>query len=307
MTRRELMAAFSAAGLALAAPRKLDHSRFAVLTDEVARNLDSAIEFARQYKLSWVELRTEHGQMYDRLPEAELKEARAKLSDHGLRVSFLNSAMLKFTLPGTQPVDKETFYEMAYKRMGLTPESMYRDRIDDLKRVLDAAHALGVNDVRSFAFWRVAEPGQLMPQIVDVLSQMGEVAHQAGCRILLENEMSTNIATSGEVAAFFAQFKGQGVGLNWDPQNAMKFESNIYPRSYKNLPKDKIGNVQMKAEGLIGPGNKIDWGAIFEAMQKDGYTGRFGLETHTLKGPAVNIPASHACMRHIFETIGEKV
>ena len=107
LTRRSLFAAGStlAATAAASARPKLDRSRLSVMTDEVGRNLDEAIAFAQQYKLQWVELRAESGaDYYDRMPAAKLKEVAKKLADNGLRCSFLNCALLKFTLPGTKAV-----------------------------------------------------------------------------------------------------------------------------------------------------------------------------------------------------------
>jgi hypothetical protein len=61
----------------------------------------------------------------------------------------------------------------------------------------------------------------------------------------------------------------------------------------------------MKAEGLIGPGKQLDWTGIVAALERSGYSGVYGLETHTLKGPAINIPASHECLKAMLRLVGE--
>ena len=124
LTRRGFLAA-SAIAPCLPAADKFNRTRLSVLTDEVGRNLADAIAFARRYQLSWVELRAESGiDYYDRMPADRLKKTASLLADSGLRVSFLNSALLKFTLPGTAPVRTEDFYANMYKSLGRTPEKI---------------------------------------------------------------------------------------------------------------------------------------------------------------------------------------
>jgi len=290
-----------------ASKAKLDRNRLSVMTDEVGRNLGEAITFAKQYQLKWVELRAESGaNYYDRMPAAKLKEVRKQLNDSGLQCSFLNCALLKFTLPGTKAVRSEEFYENMYKTLGWTPESMWKDRMSTLQRCLDAANHLGTKQLRSFTFWRVENPRNVFPQLTEALHEMAEAAAKAGCRILVENEFACNMASSAETAEILKQVKHKGLALNWDPQNSSQFDQGgVYPGGLKLLPKNRIANVQMKAEGLIGPGTKLDWAGIIQALEKSGYTGLYGLETHTLKGPAINIPASHQCLKEMLRLVGE--
>lgn len=308
LTRRSVLAAGMSLAAAKAATRpKLDRSRLSVMTDEVGRNLDEAIAFAKQYKLQWVELRAESGaDYYDRMPAAKLKEVAKKLSDNGLRCSFLNCALLKFTLPGTKAVASEDFYENMYKKLGWTPESMWRDRNDSLRRCLDAAQNLGTKQLRSFTFWRVENPRSVFPRLKETLHEMAEIAAKSGCRILVENELACNMASSAESAEVLKSVQHPGLGMNWDPQNSTSFDKDgVFPAGFNLLPRKRIANLQIKAEGLIGPGVSIDWAGIVKAMDTAGYTGLYGLETHTLKGPAINIPASHQCLKAMLRLVGE--
>ncbi len=277
------------------------------MTDEVGRDLTDAIIFAKHYKLSWVELRGEPGAgYYDAMPASKLKEAAKMLADNGLGCSFLNSGLLKFTLPGTKAVKSEAFYENMWKANGWTPESMWADRLKMLERSLDAAEHLGVKQLRSFTFWRVENPHSVLPQLKDALYGMGEVAARRGCRVLVENEFACNMASSAETAELLKAVKHPGIALNWDPQNSASYDTDgVYPAGLKLLPLKRIANVQMKAEGLIGPGKLLDWAGIVNDLEKGGYTGLYGLETHTLKGPAINIPASHKCLEAMLRLVGE--
>ena len=304
MRRREFL--FVPTALLNARPR-LDRSCLSVLTDEVGPDIRSAIAFCQKYKLQSVELRVsyDHNLMYDMLTEAQLKTAAKQLSDAGLRISFLNTAMLKYTLPGTVAVKSEDWYENMYKRLGMTPATMLAGRKQNLERALTAAQILGVKQIRSFTFWRVAQPRSIYPKLKDLFLEMEAPAKKAGVRILVENEYSTNVATSDETAAFLQMLPPKQFGLNWDPQNSASAGEAVFPGGYNKLPKKRIANVQLKAEGLglLDNGNRLDCKGIIEALYKDGYKGLIGLETHSELPPVRNVPISHKCIQKLIELV----
>lgn len=297
MRRRDLLAA-ALATLPLSAAR-LGRDRLSILSDEIG-TLDEAIAFAQKHQLKWLEIRA-----YRPIPDAELKLTRRKLDDAGLGVSFFNSALLKFTLPGTTAISTEDFYEKLYAKNGLTPEKLYAQREETLKHTIHSAQALGVKLIRGFTFWRTADPVALMPRLIDAYRGMTAAAAKEGITLCVENEYSTNTGTTAETVALMR--KVPGLMLNWDPQNAVKLgEKDIFPNGYTKIPKGRLANVQVKAEGLIGPGEPVDWTGIFKALNRDGYPGKIGLETHTLKGPEVNVPASHRSIEKMAELLDER-
>ena len=74
------------------------------------------------------------------------------------------------------------------------------------------------------------------------------------------------------------------VGFNWDPHNAYPKEQ-AYPEAYNLLPKKRMMNVQIKGKGVMPTSpEKQDWKAIMQALDRDGYKGKIGLETHIFDG-----------------------
>ncbi len=300
MFRRDFLPALLAGAGSLArAASNFDRSRLSIFTDEIG-TLDAAIAFARQYRLQYVELRA-----YRPRPDREWRETRQRLDDAGLKVSFFNSALLKYTLPGTTAVKWEDFYENLYRAEGMTPEKLFARRDEDLDGALRAAEILGAPAIRTFAFWRVAEPGALTARLADLLGPMAERASRAKVALALENEFATNCGTTAETMAVLDRVPG--LRLNWDPQNSVALGEKVYPDGLARIPVGRLANVQIKAEGLIGFGGapKLDWAGIFTRLAAGGYRGCFGLETHTLKGPEVNIPASHDCLKAMLRLVGE--
>jgi Xylose isomerase-like TIM barrel len=294
MTRRQW------AALLLSSPllAKIDRSRLTIIADEAGDTVDQWLAFAQKYDLKWLELRQVqqdgHSAMLDSMSPSELKPIAKRLSDAGIRVSFFNSALLKYTFPGTVPIEKEDFYEQLYARQHLTPEIMYNTRHERLKRAIDAAHVFGAEKLRTFSFWRVKEPRSLFPRLIDLLGEMGDVAGKEGCQLLIETEYATNVATSEEMRDLLVKLPSPHIGINWDPQNSLELEPDVFPAGYHKLPGKRIHNVQVKAAGLFGP-KKLDWAAILHALDADGYKGMIGLETHLSRGPD-NFRMSHQCM-----------
>ncbi|MCC6392370.1 MAG: TIM barrel protein [Bryobacterales bacterium] len=307
--RRRFLAA--ALGSSLLHASAFDRSRLAIIADEAGDTLEEWISFARRYHLSHLEMRAiiqaGHPVMLDDLPPAELKSIAARLASEGIKVSFFNSALLKYTLPGTVAVEKEDWYESLYARQRLTPEILYRTRKERLQRALEAAHILGTSQLRTFTFWRVQQPRLLYPRLVDLIGEMGEAAKSANMKLLVETEFATNVATSAEMRDLLVLLPSSSIGINWDPQNSLVLEPDVFPAGYRKLPKDRIWNVQIKAEGLFGRNgkNKLPWGEIFQTMHNDGYRGLFGLETHFGHGPA-NFAMSLRAMDEIIRLAGAR-
>ena len=93
----------------------------------------------------------------------------------------------------------------------------------------------------------------------------------------------------------------KALGMNWDPDNTFAFGEKAWPDGYKLLPLKKLGNVQMKAGNVIGP-RKIDWASIIKELNKDGYKGCIGLETHIFDGTLIE--KAHLCMKEIKTYFG---
>jgi L-ribulose-5-phosphate 3-epimerase len=294
MHRRHFLASMAAAPLVAAKPWSLD--RIAVITDEVSASPEEAIAFAHRYGLKWVELRgvpsAQGYQHYERLTRAELAAAAKQLREAGLKVSFFNASGIKTAIPGTEParIPKAADWREAAQRS-------FDGRMDNLHTAIRAAQAFDTDKVRIFTFARVAEPEKLFPRIADILGEMGELARREGVRLLIENEASCNVGTCAEMAGLIRLLPEQTFGLNWDANNGQSLLERPYPDGYARLPKDRVWNVHMHGRTFLDPEKKLDWPAIFAALDRDGYTGRAGLETHYFDG--TKIEKSHLCLEHI--------
>ncbi len=295
LSRREWLGAAAVVSAAPAlAGNRIDRARISAVTDEIARTPEAAIAFARQYGLKWVELRSFPAKgrgEYFLLPEAELKQAAREFKDAGLGVSFLNTSMCKYLLPGTTPANPRT-----------KPSGRFDKRFDELKKAIAAAHILGVNKIRVFCFMRVADAEALFPCVSEILLELADIAGRDKMTLLVENEGACNVGTAAEMAKFINMTPSKWLGVNWDPHNAANRKEVAYPDGYNLLPPKRIGNVQIKGKSLLYPDEKMDWAAIFRRLEKDGYKGQVGLETHIFGD--IQIQKSHESIQEILRITG---
>lgn len=310
MHRREFGAALAGRVLAagailphLAHAKPLGWDRFAVLTDEVGRDEADAIAFAKQYNIQWVELRdtpraqdrTRKSETYFRMEPERLKKVKADLHSAGLRVSFLNTGLLKFGLPGSDLKLRNPETPEVRAAREARQQKQYDDRFQDLSLAIRAAHILEVPILRVFAYIRVNDVSTVWDRIANDLGEYAHRAEKEGVTLLLENESSCNVATSRELADMTLKVNTKGLGMNWDPDNEWG-QAQSWPDGYKALPIHKLGNVQMKANNVIGA-RKVDWVSILRALGQDGYKGCVGLETHVFDGTLIE--KAHLCLQEI--------
>lgn len=282
-----------------------DRSRLSAVTDEIAANPAGAIAFAQLYNLKWLELRAVPGGGGEYAVQSEefLKKAAQELKEGGVGISFLNTGMLKYTLPGTKPRQNPNRPE--------TPEALakrierdtkrFEDRKTYLEKSIRAAHILGVKDIRVFGFTRTDEPESTFPRVAEVINELAVTAEKEGVRLLLENEVSCNVGTCAELAAILKLIPSKAVGINWDAMNGEDLKEKIFPAGYALLPKKRLWNVQIKGHSLLTEGRVLDWPAIIRALRKDGYDGHLGLETHIFG--RMLITHSHTSIREMIRLV----
>jgi L-ribulose-5-phosphate 3-epimerase len=302
MRRRDFLAAALSAPVLLGKNR-IDVSRLSAITDEIGKTPDEAIQFARQYGLPWLELRGVPGarKAYFSLPDTELKQIAREFHANGVKISFLNTPFLKFTLPGTQPVRRREETAEQRERRFAREKDEYENRIKYLQKALSAAEILGVDKLRVFTFLRTAEPEATFPKVAEIIGEMAHAASKAGMQLLVENESACNVATCAELARFMKQVPAKNVGINWDPLNGEHQKEIAFPDGYKMLPRKRIGNVQIKGKSLLDEKERLDWAAIFRALEKDGYRGKAGLETHYFDGTLIE--KSHLSMKEMIRIV----
>lgn len=306
MTRRELLA--TAAGAlcvsGMTAKTRIDKSRISAITDEIGLSTEEAIAFAHHYGLENIEIRNRPGgKEYFTLAEDEIKTDAALFAREGLKVSFVNTSLLKFTWPDMEPARKRPETPEARERRLAAEKVRWERRSEDALKALRCAQLMGCDKVRVFAGTRVEDPKTVYQRVADTLGDLSKLAEREKVYLLLENEGSQNVALSQELADIMKMIPSKWVGYNWDPHNAYGKETS-YPDGYSVLPKERMLNLQIKGKGVMPESKeKEDWRAIMTALGNDGYTHKIGLETHLFDGTLIT--AAHKSMDEILKICTE--
>jgi hypothetical protein len=306
MTRRELLAAGVACAATLRARSHWDRSRISAITDEIGLTINESIAFAHQYGMHFVEIRDrkESRKEYFTLTEPELKADATRFANEGLKVSFINTSLLKFGWPGSEPVRRRPETPEARDKRVAAEQARWDRRQDDVRKAIRCAQIMGCDKVRVFTGSRVQDPKAMYSKIAETIGgELAAIAEKEKVYLLIENEGSQNVATAAEIADVMKLIPSRWVGFNWDPHNAYGKEP-AYPEGYNALPKKRMMNVQIKGKGIMPTSpEKEDWKTILQAMDKDGYKGKVGLETHIFD--ATLIAAAHTSMEEIMRIVGD--
>lgn len=257
--------------------------KLGIITDEVDADLSRVLSgFYPQYHLRWAEIRNvkldgASRYIYKTATPAQLREIKKQLDDNHVQISVLDTGVYKIALPGTTPLGENA--------ADLNPEhSQYSKQLDDLKRAAEAAHALGTDRVRIFAFKRVADPNAIFDRLLDELQKAIAVAKQQQITLLLENEFDCNVGTGTETGKLFKAIPDRTLMHNWDPGNCSEAGEQPFPKAWDQLDHTRIIHIHLKdARGKrwepIGQGT-IDFVGQFRALKKMKYAGTLSLETH---------------------------
>ena len=284
--------------------------RVAVINDEISQDFGRSCEVAaREFGMSWIELRGMWKKNLLGLDTKEVEEARRILELFRLRVTDIASPLFKVDWPGA-PASK-----FSPKRDQFNANYTFGQQDEVLERAIELAKAFRTDRVRCFDFWRLDDQTPHRAAIDAKLLKAADKAGSHGITLVLENEMSCNTATGAEAARTLKAVQSPHFMLNWDPGNAAAGGEVPYPGGYDLLPKGRIGHCHCKdvvknpdgksAWAAMGKGI-IDWVGQFRALKKAGYQLGVSLETHWRGAgtPEESTRQSWAGMKALLRTAG---
>jgi sugar phosphate isomerase/epimerase len=275
-SRRELLAV---SGLALLTRRlralPLADIKLGITTDEIADDMTVAAKFLSEHHLHWAEVRNIWGKYNTEQPMDKVKEARAILDEHGVKVSIEGTGFFKVPLP--------------------PDTSDGQKRLDKQWELLDAsferAKAFGTNKLRIFTFMlnRNEAPTKAgYERIYELTREAARRAKRAGCLLAVETIGGGWVGTGEQGGELLKQVKEEALGITWDPNNAAQGGETPYPDGYRKMDPARIFHVHLR--DFKHQEGKVVWAAVGEGefdnvaqirgLLKDGYKGTFTLETH---------------------------
>ncbi len=272
--------------------------RLGITTDEIDEDLDTALGFHREFGLAWCEIRNLWGKYNTAHTLDKIREARALLDKHSVRLSILGTGFFKIPLPPD------------------TPEG--RGILDNQWSLLDGAmeraKILGTDKIRVFAFTYKDGAGpekSHYPRIYELVGEAARRAHARGFRLALENVGTSYVWSGAQAGELLKHVKAASLGLTWDPNNAGTSGEKAFPDGYARLDPARIFHVHLRDYRKAGDG-KWEWCAVGEGVMdnlgqirsllKAGYKDNFTLETH-YKSPLGKAHASRTSITALLKVV----
>jgi sugar phosphate isomerase/epimerase len=275
ISRRSFLCASAIAPLAVQAAT-LSQVHVSVISDEIDDDLAHDAEFLHSFGVHYTELRTIWGKYNTAQPLDKIREAKAILDAKEIKTSVAGTAFFRIPLPPE----------------GAAGQAILDKQWTLLNDAIDRAEILGTDRLRTFAFMSPKEgktSERDYARIYELLNEAGKRARARNIKLAIENLGGSCVSTGAQAAGVLKAVKESSVGLTWDPNNAAESGEKPFPDGYKLLDPARIYNVHIR-DFRHTPEGKVEWMAVGEgeadnlgqirALLKDGYKGRFTLETH---------------------------
>lgn len=268
------------------------------INDEVSRDLDEAIAFARAEGIAAIELRMIGDTNVVQLPWPQLHEIRRKLVAAGLSVAALSTPLFKCPLDGVPHDDDPDPFRAASHDFG--------DHVALIPRATAVAAFLGTARLRCFAFLGRGVFEEARVAILERLRLAGEEAlsFDPSARLCIENEPSTYVRSAADVGALVGEL-GAPFEVLWDPGNAYHAGERGPLLGFDDVA-DLVTHIHVKdprsANGAtyyvpVGQG-EIDYPAQVAAWAASGYAGYVSLEPHIMIGSS-SLDGARACLDYL--------
>lgn len=278
--------------------------RLGVITDEVSQDFAVALDFAKDYGLDCVELRSAYEKGPFDYTEEDILAIKALSDRYGIPVTAISSPMFKCEYS----------------------EENIKIHTEKFKKLLGFARLLGAKKIRCFDFLKSESVTREM--IKEAYAEAYAAAEAAGVTILIESEPTTNSTCCADIAELVRCVDRPYFKALYDPGNNIYATDEIpYPDGYLAI-KDMLGHVHIKdarrvngetVATAVGEG-AVDYKGIFGKLKEIGYDGDIMLETHyriageidekTLKNPKGSAISdggyapSCLCMENLLKLLG---
>jgi sugar phosphate isomerase/epimerase len=125
------------------------------------------------------------------------------------------------------------------------------------------------------------------------IDDLAPLAESAKIRMVIEGH------AAHALRAMLDSVPSKWVGFSWDPWGDSPWQD-----AYALLPKARMFNVAARSESLSDGPDQLNWRAIMEALQRDGFQGEICLETGRSDGTFEKASDSLGNLLHIAGEVG---
>ena len=238
--------------------------RLGVITDEVSQNFREALEFAVEFDLDCVELRSAFEKGPFDYNDVDIKEIKRLSEEYAIPITAISSPMFK---------------------CDYNAENISKHQ-EKFKKLIEYTSVIGATKIRCFDFFK--NDNITSDMIIDAYQKPYELAEKAGITIAIESEPTTNSQCCKDIAQLVNAFNKHYFKALYDPgNNIYSTDENPYPDGFEFI-KDVFCHIHIKdaiitPDGAVGEcvgKGLVDYKGLFKHLHKIGYSGDVMLETH---------------------------
>lgn len=241
--------------------------RLGVITDEVTQDFREALEFAKEFGLDCVELRSTWEKGPFDYTKEDIEKIKALSDEYGIPVAAISSP----------------FFKCDYSEENIKIQN------EKFAKLVEYAKILGATKIRCFDFFK--NPAVTRDMIVEAYKEAYALCEAAGITIAIESEPSTNTGCCADAAELVNKMNKPYFRALYDPGNNIYCTDEIpYPDGFNKI-RDVFCHVHVKdaikapesPEGAIGVAvgeGQVDYKGLFRELKAMGYDGDVMLETH---------------------------
>lgn len=259
-----------------------------IVTDELSGDPETAFELGLEWGVDRFELRGVYGERVPRLAAHARHRLVRAVRDFGVKITAVSPGLFKLPFPSDQPGRSNLGWMDAgfYSDWRDTKAALDDHRFRLLPETIGFAADVGAATIICFSFARAgAMQGAAPSLVVETLAAAAEQCSAAGIDLLVETEEG-HWADSGERSAEVVRRVGNGLGINWDPANALIDGDVPWPTGY-GFAAPYVRNVHFKDARVYPDGRwevladgDVDWRGQIAELAAGGYAGSIAVEPH---------------------------
>lgn len=216
--------------------------KLGVICDGISRDLDHALTVMDEFNLEFAELQFVWGKEVGDHSDQEICEIKNLLQKHEKKVSCLSRHIFAGTTVNNKPYD-----------------TLHSKHMDDLKRVVEMAHALNSPLVRIMnpkketiiwgengaEIWNVANGA--WDRMLELIEPAIEFARSEKIMLAVETGNGTMVNSGYMARRLIDELKAKDVlKILWDPANCCWCHELAYPDAYEEIRGDYLGHIHIK-------------------------------------------------------------
>ena len=230
--------------------------------DEISGDLQQQIDGLQKLDMHYVEMRGVDGSNLIFHTDEKVREIRKRLDDAGIHLSACGSPLGKIDI-----------------------RDPFEPHLEQLRRAIDVAHAMGTRNIRMFSFYvEAGERQAFRPEVLDRMGRMVRCAEEMDALLLHENEKGIWGELAPECLELMKTFYGDHFHAIFDFANFVQAGQDTLEAYEMLKPYITYIHVKdaMKADGRVVPAGMGDGhvAEILDDLKRNHFDGFLSIEPH---------------------------